>query len=97
MSKTIFFSFCDQAYGNGADLLSINTLEEHMWLIGRLAAIDPIHREWYTSARQASPGTWMNADGSQLSNMDQAFLQDQPIPSSFNHNFLAYRLANIFL
>jgi hypothetical protein len=72
--------------------MSLNTMEEHSWLVRKLLAVDPQHRMWYVSTRQSSPGMWTNADGSQMINMDQAFLQDQPV-SSFGeaYNYLAYK------
>lgn len=83
-----------QAYGNDADLVSLGSMEEHMFILRKLTAMDSQHRTWYISTREVAPGSWSNADGTSLINMDQAFLQDQPLPS-FNQqfNFLAYAFS----
>ncbi|XP_063219696.1 contactin isoform X2 [Bacillus rossius redtenbacheri] len=88
-----------QAYSS--DLVSINSLEEHGFLIYQLLWQDPQHRRWYTSAFQQSPDYWINeGDGTQLVNMDSAFLpeQQQPQPMSqsvANKDFLVYSFSNL--
>lgn len=84
-----------QAYGNGADLVSLNNMDEHSWIVRKLLASDPHHRSWYVSTRQSSPGLWTNADGSQMINMDQAFLQDQLPTYNFGevYNYVAYNFS----
>ena len=76
-----------QAYG--ADLVSVSTKEEHGWLTRHLHDTDPLHRKWYTSAMQSTPGYWLNeADGVSLQDMMEAILPDQHnVPSL---NYLAY-------
>ncbi|KAF4525298.1 hypothetical protein B566_EDAN014819 [Ephemera danica] len=65
-----------QAYE--ADLVSVDSLEEHNFLIQQLNWQDPQHRRWYTSARQQTAGYWANdGDNTQLVNMDAAFFADQ--------------------
>ncbi|XP_044742029.1 contactin, partial [Chrysoperla carnea] len=62
-----------QAYE--ADLVSINSLEEHGFIVRQLNKIDPQHRKWYIGVHQSTPGYWMNeADNSQLISMENAFL-----------------------
>ena len=71
--------------------MNLNSLEEHSWIVKRLNAIDPQKRRWYISARE-SGGSWVNEDGSQLVNLDQAFLPDQPFSSLTSRNpYLVYR------
>jgi len=76
-----------QAYQ--AELVSVNSAEEHGFLVNELLWQDPQHRRWYTSARQQSPDYWINGDNSQLVNMDNAFLPEHR--STFNKDYLVYR------
>lgn len=74
----------------GADLVSINTPDEHGFLIHQLAWQDPQHRRWYTGLRQTSPNYWQNSDGSQLLNMENAFL---PELEPYGKDFLVYNFS----
>lgn len=67
-----------------------------MFIVRKLMAMDAQqHRVWYISTREVSPGSWTNADGTQLIGVDQAFLQDQPVPNyNIPHNFLAYSFSD---
>lgn len=61
---------------------------------------DPQHRRWYTAAHQQSPGYWNNpVDGSQLLNMENAFLpEEENLGSSYIDNigkdYLVYTFSN---
>lgn len=82
-----------QAYE--ADLLAINTAEEHGFIMHQLTWKDPQHRKWYTAAQQQNPNYWTNpVDGSQLINMDQAFLPVQNIDDIIQRNNLAYSYSD---
>ncbi|XP_065349505.1 contactin [Cloeon dipterum] len=72
-----------------ADLVSVDTLDEHTFVMQQLQWQDPQHRTWYTSGRQQSPGYWVNeGDNSQLTNMDAAFFPDYD--NTPGRDFLAY-------
>lgn len=76
-----------------SDLVSINTIEEHTFLLHYLESQDPQHHTWYTGARQQG-GSWTNDfDGSSLSNMENAFLPDQYESHYNNHDALAYAFS----
>lgn len=73
-----------------SDLVSVNSLEEHGFLIYQLLWRDPQHRKWYTSIRQHNPGNWVNdGDGSPLLNMENAFLPSQD--NNYGSDYLVYR------
>jgi len=73
-------------------------MEEHNWIVTRLLVKDRQRRMWYVSGRQSSPNVWTNVDGSQLVNVEQAFLQDQPVPNFGEvYNYLAYTYVKIRL
>ena len=75
-----------------SDLVNINSLEEHGFIVQQLKWQDPQHRSWYTSIKQQSPDYWVNeGDNSQISNMDNAFLPPERGSSQFNKDFLVYK------
>ncbi|XP_012252358.2 contactin [Athalia rosae] len=79
-----------QAYQS--DLVSIDSLEEHGYLMYQLLWQDPQHRRWYTGARQQG-GYWSNeADGSQLMNMENAFLPE-PADNVQGKDYLVYSFS----
>lgn len=89
-----------QAYDS--DLVAVNSLDEHGFLVHQLNWQDPQHRRWYTAAHQQSPGYWSNpVDGSQLLNMENAFLPEENNPNSFNDNigkdYLVYSFSNLLM
>lgn len=75
--------------GFNSDLASINSMEEHSFIITYLQKNDPSHRIWYTSGRQQSAGIWVNdGDSTTMMNMESAFLPNQELV--FDKDFLAY-------
>ncbi|OQR73690.1 contactin-like, partial [Tropilaelaps mercedesae] len=59
-----------------ARLLSVNSFEEHQFIIRWLRANDPQHRRWWTSGYELN-GAWSwDGDGSYFSNIDQLWLPD---------------------
>lgn len=77
-----------QAYDS--QLASINSFEEHGFIIYHLMWTDPQHRKWYISTRQQGPGYWINdGDNTQMINMDNAFLPGQE--NNYGKDFLVYR------
>lgn len=52
--------------------------------------MDPQHRRWYIGAYQQSANYWTNADGSQLVNMENAFL---PVTDPYGKDHLAYNFS----
>ncbi|XP_025829331.1 contactin-like [Agrilus planipennis] len=94
-ARQICQSYIPEQQG-GIDLLSINTLDEHGFIIHQLNWQDPQHRQWYTGAHQQSPNYWQNPDGTQLSNMENAFLNDiDPYGNidSYGKDYLAYNFS----
>lgn len=75
---------------DGGDLVSINSPDEHGFLVHQLNWQDPQHRRWYIGVRQQNPGYWVNADGSQLMNMENAFLPDYDV---YGKDFLIYNFS----
>lgn len=69
--------------------MSVDSLDEHTFIMQQLNWQDPQHRRWYTSGRQQSANYWVNdGDNSQLSNMDAAFFPDYD--NSPGRDYLAY-------
>jgi hypothetical protein len=74
----------------GSDLVSVGSSEEHGFLINQLNNVDPQHRRWYIGAHQQSANYWVNVDGTQLGNMENAFL---PVNEPYGKDFLAYNFS----
>ncbi|XP_017779518.1 PREDICTED: contactin-like [Nicrophorus vespilloides] len=74
----------------GSDLLSLSNSDEHGFIINELNWRDPQHRKWYIGANQQNPNYWINPDGSQLINMENAFLMDS---DPYGKDFLAYNFS----
>lgn len=76
-----------------SDLLTINSLEEHGFVLYQLLWQDPQHRRWYTGVKHQS-GMWINeADSTTLANMDNAFLPE-PNDNILGRDYLAYSYSN---
>ncbi|XP_037963096.2 contactin [Plutella xylostella] len=85
-----------QAYE--ADLAAVNSPEEHGFIITSLMRLDPQKGSWYVGAHQQTPGYWSNdADGSQLSGLENAFFDDRQLTyQSYNllpRDYLVYRFS----
>ncbi|XP_050530514.1 contactin [Daktulosphaira vitifoliae] len=78
----------------GADLASVNNLDEHGFLINQLLHLDPQHRQWYVSGRQSSPGVWINdAENTiPLIDIENALLPEQD--TTLNRDYIAYTYSN---
>ncbi|XP_014219381.1 contactin [Copidosoma floridanum] len=76
-----------QAYQ--AQLLSINSLEEHSYILRELLQEDHQHKKWYTGARMQG-SYWTNEDGTQLVNMDNAFLPERLDMNNYGKDHLVY-------
>ncbi|KAG8272855.1 Contactin-3 [Homalodisca vitripennis] len=81
-----------QAYES--DLVSVNSVEEHGFLLYNLLWQDPQHRRWYTGSHQQSPGYWVNEDGTPLPDMESAFLPEPAEPQP-NKDYMVYSLSQI--
>ncbi|CAH0729236.1 unnamed protein product, partial [Brenthis ino] len=86
-----------QAYES--DLASVNSPEEHGFIITTLMQIDPQKGSWYIGAHQQTPGYWSNeGDGSQLTGLENAFFDDRKlIYTSYNilpRDYLVYRFSH---
>lgn len=86
-----------QAYE--ADLISVNSPEEHGFVITTLMRIDLQKGSWYVGAHQQSAGYWTNdGDGSQLSGLENAFFDDRQLSyNSYNllpKDYLVYRYSH---
>ncbi|XP_017890877.1 contactin [Ceratina calcarata] len=77
-----------------SDLLSINSLDEHGFVLYQLLWQDPQHRDWYTGVRLQN-GNWVNeADNTQLVNMENAFLPEPIVDNSYDREYLVYSYNN---
>lgn len=74
-----------------ADLLSINSVDEHAFIMRWLKKNDPREQRWYTGAEQQTSSVWINrADGSIL--LDSIFLPGQE--NVVDKNFAAYEYSD---
>uniref|UniRef100_T1IMV2 Contactin n=1 Tax=Strigamia maritima TaxID=126957 RepID=T1IMV2_STRMM len=63
-----------------AHLLSVNTMEEHSFIIDWLHQNDPQHKTWYTGGVDTGMNSWKwTGDDTLISNLDQAFLPGQEL------------------
>lgn len=77
-----------QAYES--DLVGINSVEEHGFIIYQLLWRDPQRRKWYTGIVQQGPNYWINeVDGSPLANMENAFLPSND--NNYGRDAVVYR------
>lgn len=72
-------------------MLSINSVDEHGFIIYQLTWQDPQHRRWYTGVQQNGPNNWQNVDGTSLPYMEQAFLPDYDM---YGKNNLVYNFSS---
>lgn len=81
-----------------SDLLSINSLDEHGFILYQLLWQDPNqHQKWYTGVRRSNDYWTNEPDGTQLSNMENAFLPERNIYTSdniYNRDYLVYAYDN---
>lgn len=86
-----------QAYE--ADLVAVNSPEEHGFIITNLMRLDPQKGSWYVGAHQQSKGYWVNEiDGSHLTGLDNAFFEDhqpQYVPGVYitPRDYLVYKFS----
>ncbi|XP_025417711.1 contactin isoform X2 [Sipha flava] len=78
----------------GAELASVNSIDEHGFLINQLLHQDPQHRQWYVSGKQTSPGVWINDSENNipLIDIENALLPEQH--STLNRDYIAYTYSN---
>lgn len=75
-----------------SDLANINDADEHGFIMYQLLWQDPQRRKWYFGGTQQSPNFWVNEDGTNLNELDAAFL---PEPAdNVQRDFLAYSFSN---
>ncbi|XP_033366000.1 contactin isoform X1 [Bombus vosnesenskii] len=76
-----------------SDLTTINSLEEHGFILYHLLWQDPQHHKWYTGIKYQN-GNWINeADNTQLLNMENAFLPE-PVDNTLGGDYLVYSYHN---
>ncbi|XP_055933759.1 contactin-like isoform X2 [Argiope bruennichi] len=76
-----------------ADLVAVNTLDEHNFIIGWLRQNDPQHRRWYTSGRDDGDNVWIwDSDGSLFTDIDALFL---PLQNTSYLRFAAYNYSDL--
>lgn len=76
-----------QAYK--AELISVDTLEKHSFVLKELIIQDQKQNRYWVSARQTSPNSWVNDDNSQLVNVDDSFEFEETV---FNQDTLQENL-----
>lgn len=75
-----------------ADLANINDADEHGFIMYQLLWQDPQRRRWYFAGSQKSPNLWQNEDGTNLNDLEAAFL---PEPAdSVQRDYLAYSFSD---
>lgn len=76
-----------------SDLVTINSLDEHGFILYQLLWQDPQHRKWYTGIKYQN-GNWINeGDNTPLLNMENAFLPE-PNDNILDRNYLVYSYNN---
>lgn len=61
-------------------LVSVNTMDEHSFILEWLKANDPQHKTWYTSGVDTATNLWRwQGDNTFVSNLDQAFIPGQEL------------------
>ncbi|XP_055522931.1 contactin [Wyeomyia smithii] len=80
-----------QAYQG--DLLSVDNIDKHTFILKMLDNENNKNNRYFISARQVSPGNWINADKSQLASVDDSFNYNDEDKSSFNSIFNNNKIA----
>ncbi|XP_026687837.1 contactin-like, partial [Diaphorina citri] len=74
-----------------SDLANVNDADEHGFIMYQLFWQDPQRRKWYFGGTQQSPNLWVNEDGTNLNELDAAFL---PEPAdNVQRDYLAYSFS----
>ena len=80
-----------------ADLASIDSFEEHRFITEYLNKHDPQHRRWYISTKQEAQNQWINADGTQMMNLQDYFLDSKEwgelAQADYKKDFLVYAFS----
>lgn len=76
-----------QAYK--AELISVDQLEKHAFVLKELIVQDQKQNRYWVSARQTSPNSWVNDDNSALVNVDDSFEFEETV---FNQDTLQENL-----
>lgn len=67
-----------QAYN--CELISVNTFEEHRFVVDWLREHDPQHRRWFTSGFESGDNVWTwEGDNAQFSNIENLWLPQQDV------------------
>ena len=71
--------------------MTINTNDEHRFIVDYLYKGDPLYRTWYVGVVQRTAGFWENEDGSPLLDtiVKHGFLNDEAVTP--DTRYLAYR------
>lgn len=64
-----------QAYK--ADLINVDNVDKHSFILRRLIVEDQKQNRYYVSARQIGPNSWTNDDGSALVSVDDGFAYEE--------------------
>ncbi|XP_022915290.2 contactin isoform X1 [Onthophagus taurus] len=79
-----------RAFSSESDLLSINSYDEHGFIINELNKQDSLRGRWYFGAYQQNPDMWRNADDSPLVDMENAFF---PVRKNYGDDYLVYNFS----
>lgn len=76
-------------HASQSELVGINSVDEHAFIVKQLQWQDHQHRKWYTGVKSVA-GYWTNeADGLQLANLENAFLPEAN-DSIYGKDYLVY-------
>lgn len=83
----------EQCRAYNADLVSVNNLEEHNFIVNWLRENDPQHRRWYTSGRDDGDNVWLwDSDNTMFTDIDALFL---PFKDESYARYAAYNYSEI--
>ena len=77
-----------------SDLLSINTPEEHGFIINHLNKINSRRYNWYIGAMQQGPDNWVNPDGTSFINIENAL---SPLSKRYGEDYMVYNFSSQLL